>query len=203
MLDEDVLTYIARALPAQPARVLEIGAGRGELAAALHARGWDVVAIDPSGQDEVVAVSLGEFDAPAGSFDAAVAVVALHHAEPLDASYRRLAELLRPGAVIVVDEFEIATFDARAAAWWLDRRRELGNPQDADPETLRDRLDGLHPVAQIREGLIKHGFELGPVTPGPYLYRWELGAHVREVEISAIASGDLPAVGARFSGLRR
>ena len=43
----DVVAYIRGALPAPPARVLEIGAGDGTLAAALRDGGYDVVAIDP------------------------------------------------------------------------------------------------------------------------------------------------------------
>ena len=71
------------ALPPAPARVLEIGAGGGELAGALRDEGYDVVAIDPASETPAVrAVALGDLDEPAASFDAAVAVVSLHHVEP-------------------------------------------------------------------------------------------------------------------------
>src|SRR5581483_6770091 len=107
-----------------PARLLEIGAGDGELARALAADGYDVLAIDPAPRGpDVQEVGLLELDAPPGSFDAALAVTSLHHVEPLEPSLRRLAGMLSPGAALVVDEFDVGTFDERAAAWWLEQRR--------------------------------------------------------------------------------
>src|SRR3954466_8252050 len=91
---------LARAAPPPPpARVLEVGAGRGELAAALRAAGYDVVAIDPAadGAPGVEPVALADLDAAEGAFAAAVGVVSLHHVEPLVASCERLAEVVRPG----------------------------------------------------------------------------------------------------------
>ena len=82
-------------LPPPPARVLEVGAGTGELARRLADLGYAVVAIDPGGEGDVVPIPLLELDEPAGSFDAAVAVVSLHHVEPLEASCGRLAEVVR------------------------------------------------------------------------------------------------------------
>src|SRR4051812_8862849 len=45
--DPGVVAFVHAALPPPPARVLEVGAGQGKLAAALRAAGYDVVAIDP------------------------------------------------------------------------------------------------------------------------------------------------------------
>ena len=49
MLDPGLLAFACGALPA-PARVLEIGAGGGEPAAALRDMGHDVTAIDPAAE---------------------------------------------------------------------------------------------------------------------------------------------------------
>lgn len=96
--------------------MLEVGAGAGELAEALTQAGYDVLAIDPASQTpHVRAVPLHGLEASAASFDAAVAVVSLHHVEPLEESCRRLSELVRPGGVLVIDEFDVAQFDERAA----------------------------------------------------------------------------------------
>jgi len=46
--DAGVAAFVRGALPPPPARVLEVGAGSGELAAALREAGYDVVAIDPA-----------------------------------------------------------------------------------------------------------------------------------------------------------
>src|SRR6201999_1471353 len=92
----DVHAFVCASLPPRPARVLEIGAGDGTLAAALREDGYDVLAIDPAGGDEILQVALHELDAPVHFFAAAVAVVSLHHVDPLPESFERLAALLPP-----------------------------------------------------------------------------------------------------------
>jgi len=47
MADHDVLAFVGANLPPPTCRVLEVGAGEGELAAALTAAGYVVTAIDP------------------------------------------------------------------------------------------------------------------------------------------------------------
>ena len=204
MLTHDLLGYVRAALPAPPARVLEIGAGDGELATALREIGYDVLAIDPAGERPgVVGLHLHRVDEPAQSFDAAVAVLSLHHVEPLTDSCRRLAEVLRPGARLVVDEFDIQRFDERAARWWLQQRKIHSDHEHAEPPTLVSELRGhLHSLARLREALAPW-FAIGEPTPGPYLHRWALRPELRALEERLIADGDLPATGARLVGLRR
>jgi len=122
----DVIAYVRSALPPPPARVLEVGAGDGMLAATLSAAGYDVTAIDPNGEAPVVPVPLLDVDAPPRSFDAAVAVVSLHHVVPLAQSLRRLADVMRHGARLAVDELDVDVLDERAAAWWIERAEEQG-----------------------------------------------------------------------------
>src|ERR671930_2172628 len=144
-----VRAYVRSALPPPPARVLEVGAGSGELAAALRAAGYDVVAVDPGGGPGIVPVPLHELDEPDGSFDAAVAVVSLHHVEPLPLSVDRLAALLRPGARLVVDEFDVDRYDEDAARWWLGHA-----DHDHDPaELVGDLRHHLHDLATLQAEL--------------------------------------------------
>jgi SAM-dependent methyltransferase len=103
----DVHAFVRASLPPPPARVLEVGAGGGELATELRAARYDVLAIDPAGGSGVRQVPLHLVDGPGGSFDAAVAVVSLHHVEPLEESCRRLGELVAAGGRLVVDEFGV------------------------------------------------------------------------------------------------
>ncbi|MGE5617601.1 MAG: class I SAM-dependent methyltransferase, partial [Candidatus Woesearchaeota archaeon] len=87
-----MLTFVLEALPPPPARVLEVGAGEGELSRALGEAGYDMVAIDPaSASPAVLPLSLHELREPVGSFDSAVAVLSMHHVEPLNESCARLA----------------------------------------------------------------------------------------------------------------
>jgi SAM-dependent methyltransferase len=205
MLDPGVESFVLGSLPPPPARLLEVGAGDGELAVALAEAGYDVVAIDPAATvDHVRAIPLVEVpDAPA-SFDAAVAIVSLHHVEPLRESCRRLADVVRPGGTLVLDEIDVERFDEGAAGWWLEQR----GPRDHDhapgtPEEIVAFLrHHIHDLETIQDALAEW-FELGPPTRGPYLYRWELGSEKRGPEESLIATGELPAVGVRIVGTRK
>jgi SAM-dependent methyltransferase len=192
----DVIAFVRATLPDPPARVLEVGAGDGELAAALTGLGYDVVAIDPdSSTPGVRPVPLHELDeAP---FDAAVAVVSLHHVRPLEESFRRLGELVRPGGTLVVDEIDFERLDERAARWWLERSHH-----DAEPAELVTGLhEHMHSLATLRATLGRW-FALGEPVRGAYLYRWDLPPGLREPEEQLIATGALPALGARLVGVR-
>jgi SAM-dependent methyltransferase len=204
MASADLRAFVRANLPEPPARVLEVGAGSGSLARALRAAGYDVLAIDPgSDGDGVHPVALVDLDEPAGSFAAAVAVVSLHHVDPLEESCRRLGDLVEPGGALVVDEFDVGAFDVTAAAWWLEQRRALGEPQPKSAEELVDEhREHLHPLERILTALEPH-FELGLPVRGPWLHYWKLGDSFRAVEEEAIARGDLPATGARLVGRRR
>ena len=136
MVAQAVEEFVRASLPPPPARVLEVGAGSGELARLLAGGGYDVVAIDPAGEDDVLPIALLDVAEPEASFDAAVAVVSLHHVEPFGPSCRRLAEVVRPGGTLVVDEFDVARFDEPSAAWLLERWRETGQERDRDPAEM-------------------------------------------------------------------
>jgi len=197
VLPSDLVGFVRGALPPPPARVLEVGAGDGELAAVLAGAGYEVVAIDPQpGSPDVRRVALHELDeAP---FDAAVAVVSLHHVEPLDESCERLGRLVREGGRLVVDEFDVEQFDVRAARWWLEHQDD---DRSEPAELIAGHRRHLHSVARVREAL-SPWFDVGPAVPGPYLYRWKMPPDTRATEERLIAEGRIPAVGARFVSRR-
>jgi SAM-dependent methyltransferase len=205
VLDLEVLAWIRPRLSGPPARVLEVGGGSGELAALLRADGYDVLAIDPEpGSPAVERIALADLDVAPSHFDAAVAVVSLHHIEPLGPSLERLARAVRPGGTLLVDEFDADAFDERAAAWLIERRGAEGHETHTDPAELVAEIRGhLHSLAVMRAELARVGFELEPATHCPYLYRWDLPAHHEADERRRIETGELPAVGRRFAGTRR
>jgi SAM-dependent methyltransferase len=197
-----VTAFVRSALPPPPARVLEVGAGLGELAAALTEAGYEVVAIDPAAESSGVRpVALLDLDEPDLSFDAAVAVVSLHHVEPLTESCRRLAELVRSGGVLAVDEFDVDAFDERAARWLIEHWGPGHRHGDA-ADVVAHLRDHLHPLSLLRSTL-GEWFAIGEPVRGAYLYRWELPPGLREPEEELISAGSLPATGARFVGIRK
>jgi SAM-dependent methyltransferase len=138
-------------------------------------------------------------DESEAAFDAAVAVLSLHHVEPLAESFDRLAALVRPGGTVVVDEFDVACFDERAADWWIGQREiATAEPPEHSHTLVREMRDHLHPISRVRAQLQHSGFELGTLTRGPYLYRWDLPPGLRGAEEQMIAAGLLPATGACF-----
>jgi SAM-dependent methyltransferase len=198
----EVTAFVRAALPPPPARVLEVGAGSGWLAVALREAGYEVVAVDPAADGPgVLAVPLLELDEPDASFDAAAAVVSLHHVEPLAASCDRLAALVKPGGVLAIDEFDIDRFDERAARWQLERRED--HHHHADPaETVAHLRGHLHGLGEIL-GALRAGFAAGEPVRGAYLYRWGVPPGLRVEEEEWIAAGRLPATGVRVVGRRR
>jgi SAM-dependent methyltransferase len=204
VLDADVLAFVLSNLPPAPARVLEVGAGNGALARELTAAGYVVVAIDPqAGAPDVLPIRLHELGEPESPFHAAVAVVSLHHVDPLEESCARLAEVLRPQAVLLLDELDVERFDEGAAAWWLARRNERGFVETSSPaEVIARRRSEVHPVPGLLAALEPY-FELRTDWRGPYLYRFGLGDEMRRVEEELIAAGELQAIGVRIVGRRR
>ncbi|HLY48839.1 MAG TPA: methyltransferase domain-containing protein [Solirubrobacteraceae bacterium] len=203
MLDATMLTFVRESLPAPPARVLEVGAGKGELAVELASLGYDVVAIDPKAEGPVVRpVFLHKLDEPVESFDAAVAVLSMHHVDPLTESCRRLAEVIRPAGVLVLDEIDFACFDERSAGWWLEHHGAAEHAGSTPEEIVSHLREHCHELARIRS-VLTEWFELGATSRGPYLYRWELSPELRATELDLIMSRALPATGARIVGTRR
>ena len=208
MADDEVVTFVLGHLPDAPARVLEVGAGEGQLARRMAAAGYDVVAVDPQATTpDVLAIPVDALAEPAASFDSAVAVLSLHHVHRLDDSSAHLASLLRPGASLIVDELDLDRFDEQAAAWWLEQQALLGHEHDHEHELTAESVvarlrEELHPLNRILASLDPY-FELQLTWRGAYLYRWRLGESQRPVEEELIAAGALPAIGVRILGTRR
>ncbi len=202
MLDPGVLAFARGVLPAPPARILEVGAGDGELAAALRDAGYDVTAIDPNAAAGSGVERTALVDAQ-GTYDAAIAVVSLHHVEPLEASCARLAELIVPGGVLAIDELDVARYDERVTTWWLHQRAAAGYEEEHDARSILERMRGhIHTLDAVREALAPY-FEAGEPVRGPYLHRWHLPPGLRDAEERLIGAGELPATGARIVSTRR
>jgi SAM-dependent methyltransferase len=96
---------------ARPARVLEVGSGRGELAERIQRElGVELVAIDQSQRMVELARSRGvdarlgdvqQLPFAAGSFDCVVGAWMLYHVSDLDRGLAEIARVLRPGGRLV------------------------------------------------------------------------------------------------------
>lgn len=212
--------FVRYELPPPPASVLEVGCGSGELARSLSAGGWRVTAVDPEAPDggPFVRAAVEELDvAEHGPFDAAVAVLSLHHAGELGAVLDKVRSLLKPGGVFVVDEFRKEHLADRAtAAFFYHQQLSLlhagrkatgagGHQPGGDTfESWYARITG-HRAAVHGEGAVlaplEERFVTRSLSYGPYLFRQGLDAAVEPLERKLIEEGGIRATGLRWVGV--
>lgn len=208
-----VAAFVREQLPPSPAVVLEVGCGEGELARELDVAGYEVVAIDPEAPEGAIfrPVRLEEFYAP-GPFDAVVASLSLHHIGDLAAAVGKIASLLEPGGVLVLNEWDRGRFRDSTARWYFHQRQALAavGREHADTEPTfeewwpgwHERRSDVHPYAVMRPELDRH-FSERLFEWVPYLYGYRLGGELEPLERALIESGEIEAVGFRYVGERR
>ena len=202
--------FVEAHLPAAPARVLEVGCGRGRLARGLARLGYRVSAIDPEAPagDIFQSVSLEEFSDP-GPFDAVVANLSLHHIPDLPAALAKIERLLRPGGRLILNEHAWDRLDEPTARWYVEQRAAAHAHDHAHAHGTVDQClaewsadhAGLHGSDAMRRELDQR-FEELVFTWTPYLNR-ELGDAVDEqAERALIEAGAIQATGFRYVGER-
>lgn len=193
---------------AMPARVLEVGAGAGALAAELRRQGHAVTAIDPdaTGGTGVQPVAIEAFQCP-GVFDVVVAQRSLHHVADLDVAMAAIAELMTSGGLVVVEEFCWDLLDDATGRWLHHHSRRLGLDVVDDPEEFishwRAELADLATFSQLRAGLADRFQELDFAWI-PYL-AWEYlhdDAAATESEHALLDRRELSPVAFRYAGRR-
>jgi SAM-dependent methyltransferase len=200
----DLEEFVSASLPTPPARVLEVGCGRGELARAVAARRYEVVAIDPEAPEGAPfrAVTLEEFDDP-GPFDAVVASRSLHHVPDLGGALDKIVALLRPRGVLVLNEHAWDRMDEATARWFVDRwaAADPDAPRSVEEflEYWRTDHSGLHGYATMRRQLERR-FAERFFAWTPYMHG-ELRDAVSEQEMAALVeAGTIRATGFRYVG---
>jgi SAM-dependent methyltransferase len=201
----DVVAFVRGALPPAPARVLEVGCGEGDLARAVDAAGYEVLAIDPEAPEgaifrQTTIEELGD----TGPFDAVVAVRMLHHVHPLGAALDKLAAL---APRIVVDEFAPERIEGPTQDWYEGQYRLLvaAGHEPAAPASLdvwREKHSDLHESATLLAAL-EERYERRSLEWVPYLYRWLRGPATMPLEQTLVDAGLIRPVGYRFVGERR
>jgi len=197
----ETLAFLDAHLGPRPLRVLEVGCGAGEVAAALLERGHTLLALEADTASaerarargvDVCAARFPEGGVPPGPFDAVFLGRVLHHLPALDAALDALHACLSRGGVLCVEDYAWERVERPTAAWVQSLLADLaargGRPQD-DWDLARDPLaawvartgdEGLHSAATMEHALARR-FELAHVEDAPYAYRWSARYLPRDV----------------------
>ncbi|MFY1691306.1 class I SAM-dependent methyltransferase [Plantactinospora sp. WMMB782] len=227
----DQVAFLSDWLPPAPARVLDAGCGRGDLARALARDGYAVLGVDVDPLAVGAAATRGVAALVADLadyrdehlFDAVVCSLSLHHMRDLAGAVRRAWSLLRPGGILVVDEFAWERADAGTAAWYHDTAALLAAAGRPGPEPdvtpvatphdhwVRRHRDEqrMHPGEAIVDEIARH-FDIRETVRVPYLHRYlsqrldddadglATFTVLRQIERLRVADGSLTAVGLRL-----
>lgn len=178
----------------EPFRLLEVGCGKGHLAAALARRGLSVLGIDL--WEEAVAATRalgvdcihGDFlmheDEP---FDCVFFGRSLHHVERLDLALDRVCALLKRDGMLLVEEFAYEQADQPSLSWLAEKRAQaqaagLLENLERHAEATSGSLERWrvsyqkHRIAESQTMLhaVRQVFSDVKVETAPYLYRYIL-----------------------------
>lgn len=193
----ETLTFIESHLGNQGQRILEIGAGQGELAAALTKSGYQVIALDNS-EEAVAAAQTRGVDARHADwphwqdepYDAIIFTRSLHHMDHLTASLLQARELLVPNGLLLVEDFAFSDLGPWALSWFHHELRILEAAGCLQPQAesfvaeflnVEDPLEfwsgqhHFHSAGSISTA-IRALFPETSLTPAPYFYRYVLTA---------------------------
>jgi SAM-dependent methyltransferase len=191
----ETATFVLAHLDGRHRRVLEVGCGRGDVAAEIARAGHEVVGVDSDAESVAAARARGvdarhvawlEFGECA-AFDAVVFTCSLHHLLPLDESVARARACLAPDGVVLVEDFAFHKADAPTVAWFCQQAERIADvlgagaaPEDCFAARLvrggpaawyAGHDERLH-SAEAMEAALAATFAPPRTAAAPYLYRY-------------------------------
>jgi SAM-dependent methyltransferase len=107
------LLHQAEEIIGRKGRILDIGAGRGELLSVAKEEGWEPIGIEPStpfaeyakshAGVEILQTPIEQCSFPSASFDAVILSAVLEHLYNPDETIAEISRVLRPGGALFVD----------------------------------------------------------------------------------------------------
>lgn len=231
---EQTVKFITDQIEVSSAKILDVGAGRGRLSRRLRALNADVVPIDKSlkaiefAASEENVVYHGDICdyVGDGSFDAIVFSMSAHHVHPLDKAMTRCSQLLKPGGMMILEEYAVEDADISTARWFYGNIALLAcaMKDEPGPDKHKDVINALeswktqhasnadhhfNDGATIKMSLATH-FDIIKLERSPYFYRYfsakmgalslseDLPRRLFELEQHLIALGEIKPLGLRI-----
>ena len=183
------LEFILSNTSVKDKKVLEVGCGTGELAAALQKSGAALTAIDLSEKAIEKARDLGinalcldflDFS-PEESYDLILFTRSLHHIFALEKCLQKADALLNPGGLVIAEEFDFEHVDIPTLFWlqnqhdWLDflnQKTKSPLPADLLENWMHEHLHDppLH-SGKVMVAAFEKFFKIISLQRCPYLFR--------------------------------
>ncbi|MES3038293.1 MAG: class I SAM-dependent methyltransferase [Bdellovibrionota bacterium] len=129
--------------------ILEVGCGKGELAAALKKKGHNIVGIDTSDiavsesqKAGIHAIKTNIEGLIETGFDVILFTRSLHHIQNLDFCLKVAKEKLNPGGIVIIEDFGFDLVDKITANWYQGLRNTLAQTAEK-PEWVIPLSDAL------------------------------------------------------------
>ena len=180
--------FLASHLPGG-AELLEVGCGEGDVASELARRGYRVTAIDAdpdatalARQRGIAALTANWPEFSHAPFDAIAFTRSLHHIHTIEDAVRRSRELLRPGGVLLVEDFAFNEVDDATIEWFVDAlRRDPGRSLVTPvPSFVTRLLAADNPLAEWRRHHVDH--EVSPAAA----IKASVSSHFRSVTVESV-----------------
>lgn len=192
------------------ARLLDVGCGKGYVAALLQAEVFEVTAIDKNEDavqqaraNGVTAHQADLLEVEDDPYDALLFSRVLHHLSPLPEALAKAHRLLKPNGVVFIEDFDFERMDEADASWFYGLESVLKAGRQLDKSLTaqggegalerwrnHNRQHDINSGAKMRGALERHFTIVFEASP-PYLYRYVASRLAVSVQGVALAEAVL------------